>query len=58
MSTTTNRPIFRKIHRKLSVVVRWCEENAVPATAIRTITFHSVYGFGQGGPAYVVDWSD
>lgn len=53
-----NRPMFRMIHRKRSLVVHWCEQNNVPITAIRIVMLHGVYGFGQGSPAYVIDWGD
>jgi hypothetical protein len=56
--TELNRPMFRQISRKLKVVVRWCEENGIPSTSIRTVLLHPVYGFGQGYPAYVVDWPE
>jgi hypothetical protein len=50
------RPMFRKAHSKRVIVERWCDENGIDRAAIRTVMLHPVYGFGQGGPKYVVDW--
>jgi hypothetical protein len=58
MTTNLNRPMFRKIHAKRANVERWCDEHGVSRDAIRTVMLHPVYGFGQGGPKYVVDWED
>lgn len=51
-----NRPKFRRCHKKLTVVQRWCDDNGVSRDRIRAVRLSGVYGYGAGDNSYVVDW--